>query len=294
MQTKEEKYNKRRVNTAYMTSAISITLVLFTLGFLGLLVIHAHTLSDYIKENIGFEIIMKPGVKEADIIHLQKNLDTKAYVKSTEYVTRKEAVQRLKQALGPDFVDFWGNQDNPLLPSIDVRFRAAWANNDSINQIKEQVLKNPSVKEVYYQKSLVEVINKNLNKIGLILLGLSVLLLLISITLINNTIRLSIYSKRFIIKSMQLVGATESFIRRPFVWKGILYGVISAVMSLLLLTGVMALARENIPELALIESDSLIAGLYLFIILIGMAVSGFSTFFAVDRYLGMNTKNLVF
>ncbi|MBE0650912.1 MAG: cell division protein FtsX [Bacteroidales bacterium] len=294
MQTKEEKYNKRRVNTAYMTSAISITLVLFTLGFLGLLVIHAHTLSDYIKENIGFEIIMKPGVKEADIIHLQKNLDTKVYVKSTEYVTKKEAVKRLKDALGPDFVDFWGNNNNPLLPSIDVRFRAQWANNDSISEIKQDVLKNPFVKEVYYQKSLVEVINKNLNKIGFTLLGLSVLLLLISITLINNTIRLSIYSKRFIIKSMQLVGATEGFIRRPFVWKGVLYGVISAVISLLLLTGVMVVARENIPEIALIESDSLIAGLYLFIIIIGMAVSGFSTWFAVDRYLGMNTNNLVY
>lgn len=294
MQTQEEKYNKRRVNTAYMTSVISITLVLFTLGFLGLLVIHAHTLSDYIKENIGFEIIMKPGVKEAEIIHLQKSLDIKPYVKSTEYVTKKEAVKRLKDALGPDFVDFWGSKDNPLLPSIDVRFRARWANNDSINEIKQSVLQNPSVKEVYYQKSLVEVINKNLNKIGLILLGLSVLLLLISITLINNTIRLSVYSKRFIIKSMQLVGATEGFIRRPFVWKGILYGIVSAVISLFLLTGVMVLARENIPELALIESDSLIAGLYLFIIIIGMAVSGFSTWFAVDRYLGMNTNNLVY
>ncbi len=294
MQTKEEKYNKRRVNTAYMTSAISITLVLFTLGFLGLLVIHAHTLSDYIKENIGFEIIMKPGVKEADIIHLQKSMDTKPYVKSTDYVTKREAVQRLKKALGPDFVNFWGSKNNPLLPSIEVRFRAQWANNDSISKIKQTILKNPSVKEVYYQKSLVEVINKNLNKIGIILLALSVLLLLISITLINNTIRLSIYSKRFIIKSMQLVGATEAFIRRPFIWKGILYGVVSAVISLLLLTGVMVVARENIPELVLIENNTLIAGLYLFIIVVGMVVSGFSTLLAVDRYLGKNINNLVY
>lgn len=294
MQTKEEKYNKRRVNTAYMTSAISITLVLFTLGFLGLLVIHARTLSDYIKENIGFEVIMKPGVKEADIMHLQKTLDTKPYVKSTDYITKKDAMIRLKKALGSDFVNFWGSNDNPLLPSIEVRFRASWTNNDSITKIKNAVLQNPSVKEVYYQKSLVEVINKNLNKIGLILLGLSVLLLLISITLINNTIRLSIYSKRFIIKSMQLVGATASFIRRPFVWKGILYGILSAVISLFLLTGVMVLARENIPELALIENEGLIAGLYLFIIIIGMAVSGISTLFAVDRYLGMNINSLVY
>jgi len=294
MQTKEEKHNKRRVNTAYMTSAISITLVLFTLGFLGFLIIQARTLSDYIKENIGFEIIMKPGVKEADIIHLQKSLDTKPYVKSTDYVTKKEAVQRLKKALGPDFVNFWGTKNNPLLPSIEVRFRAPWANNNSINEIKQTILKNPAVKEVYYQKSLVEVINKNLNKIGIILLGLSVLLLLISISLMNNTIRLSVYSKRFIIKSMQLVGATEGFIRRPFVWKGILYGVVSAVIALLFLTGVIVVARENIPELVLIENDTLIGGLYLFIIVMGMVVSGFSTWLAVDRYLGKDINNLIF
>lgn len=294
MQTKEEKYNKRRVSTAYMTSVISITLVLFILGFLGLLVINTNTLSNYIKENIGFEIIIKPGVKEAEVIRLQKKLDVKKYVKSTEYITKNEAVRRLKDALGSDFVDFWGTADNPLLPSIDVRFHAEWANNDSIFKIKQSVLLSPYVKEVYYQKSLVGVINKNLNKIGLVLLTLSILLLVISITLINNTIRLSIYSKRFIIKSMQLVGATEAFIRRPFVWKGILHGIVSAFFALLLLTVVLVVARENIPELALLESNNLIAGLYLFIVVIGMAVSGFSTRFAVDRYLGMNASNIIY
>ncbi|MBN2637555.1 MAG: ABC transporter permease [Bacteroidales bacterium] len=292
MQTREEKYTRRKMQTAYITSVISITLVLFTLGFLGLLIIHAKTLSNYIKENIGFEIIIKPGVKEADVMQLQKILDTKNYVKSTEYITKKEAVERLKKALGSDFVDFWGDKDNPLLPSIDVRFHAQWANNDSITVIKEDVLKNPMVKEVYYQKSLVEVINKNLNKIGLILLGLSLLLLLISVTLINNTIRLSIYSKRFVIKSMQLVGATETFIRRPFILKGILHGIISAVLALLLLTGVLIVARENIPELILLESNQLVGGLYLFIVLLGMLVSGFSTRVAVNRYLNMNKNHI--
>lgn len=280
------------MQTAYVTSVISITLVLFTLGFLGLLIIHAKTLSNYIKENIGFEIIIKPGAKEADVVHLQKTLDTKDYVKSTEYITKTEAVERLKKALGSDFVDFWGDRDNPLLPSIDVRFHAQWANNDSISKIKTGILKNPMVKEVYYQKSLVDVINKNLNKIGLILLGLSVLLLLISVTLINNTIRLSIYSKRFVIKSMQLVGATETFIRRPFILKGILHGILSAVLALLLLTGVLVVARENIPELILLESNRLIGELYLFIVLLGMLVSGFSTRVAVDRYLNMNKNHL--
>ncbi len=294
MQTQEEKYNKRKVNSAYITTMISIMLVLFTLGFLGILVIYTKTLSNYIKENIGFEIIIKPGVKEAEILRLEKNLDIKNYVKSTEYITKKEAVKRLKKALGPDFVDFWGTKDNPLLPSIDIRFKAQWANNDSINIIKKEILQNPYVKEVYYQKSLVDVINKNLNKIGLVLLGLSLILLIISITLINNTIRLSVYSKRFTLRSMELVGATPRFIRAPFVLKGVLYGIYSALLALLLLTGVLILARNNIPEIRLIENDQLIGGLYLFIVFIGIAVSGISTRFAVDRYLGISKNKFYF
>ncbi len=294
MQLKEDTYYKRRMNSSYITSVISITLVLFTLGFLGLLVIHAKTLSDYIKENIGFEVIIKPGVKEAEIIHLQKQLDTRPYVKSTDYITRKEAVRRLKAALGADFVDFMGNDENPLLPSIDVRFNARWANNDSIQKIEQTILANSYVKEVYYQKSLVQVINKNLRKISLVLLGLSALLLVIATALINNTIRLSIYSKRFIIKSMQLVGATKSFIRRPFIFKGILHGVYSAFFALLLLSILILVARENIPELALLEKNDLIAALYLFVLLLGMALSGISTRFAVNRFLSVDTDKLYF
>ncbi len=291
---KEDKYYKRRMNSSYITSVISITLVLFTLGFIGLLVIHARTLSDYIKENIGFEIIIKSGVKEAEIIHLQKRLDTQPYVKSTDYITKKEAIRRLKAALGPDFVDFMGNDENPLLPSVDVRFNADWANNDSIQKIEQTILTNPYVKEVYYQKSLVQVINKNLRKISLVLLVLSILVLAIAIALINNTIRLSIYSKRFIIKSMQLVGATKSFIRRPFIFKGILHCIYSAFFALLLLSVFILVIRENIPELALLEKNDLIAALYLFVLLLGMAISGISTWFAVNRYLSMDTDKLYF
>jgi len=294
MQLQQEKYYKRRVNSAYITSVISITLVLFTMGFLGLLVIHAKTLSNYIKENIGFEVIMKPGVKEAETVHLQKQMDTRPYVKSTKYITKKEAIHRLKKALGADFVDFLGDADNPLLPSIDVRFNASWANNDSIRKIEQNILTNPSVKEVYYQKSLVQLINNNLNKISVFLLGLSLLLLAIAIALINNTIRLSIYSRRFIIKSMQLVGATKGFIRRPFVFRGMLHGMYSAFFALVLLSIFIVVARENIPELALLESNDLIAGLYLFVLLLGMAMSGFSTRFAVNRFLSKNTDKLYF
>ncbi len=294
MAAKEELYYKRRVNTAYFTSLVSIMLVLFTLGFIGLLIIHAKILSNYIKENIGFEIIIKPGVKEADVIRLQKQLDTRDYVKTTEYITKKEALGRLKKSLGANFVNFFGKGDNPLLPSIDVRFNAAWANNDSIAKIENQLLKKSFVKEVYYQKSLVQEIDKNLRKITLVLLVLSAVLLIIAVTLINNSIRLTIYSKRFVIKSMQLVGATRGFIRRPFVWKGMLQGFYSALIALVLLTAVLAIARENLPELAAIESTEMIGLVYLFVVLLGMAVTGFSTFFSVSRYLDMNKHKLYF
>ena len=150
------------------------------------------------------------------------------------------------------------------------------------------------MKEVYYQKSLVQEIDKNLNKISLVLLVLSAILLIIAIALMNNSIRLTIYSKRFVIKSMQLVGATRGFIRRPFVWKGMLQGFYSALIAIALLTGVLAVARENLPELASVESPVLIGLVYLIVVLLGMAVTGFSTYFAVNRYLDMNKHKLYF
>lgn len=292
MAVMDEKYYQRRIGTSYATTIISITLVLFTLGFFGLLMMHAANLSNYIKENIGFEVIMNPDVKEAAILYLQKRLDTKPYVKSTEYITREEAVKRLSQTLGSDFVQFLGEDDNPLLPSIDVRFNAAWANDDSIAKIEQHLLDNKGVKEVYYQKSLVHVINKNLNKIGFISLTLSVLLLIIAIALINNTIRLAIYSKRFIIKGMQLVGATERFIRGPFIVKSIYYGILSGVIALILLTGLLVVARENIPELSLLEDTQKIIVIYLGVLIAGMLISGVSTWFAVGRYLKVRSEKL--
>ncbi len=284
--------NKTRLNTSYVTTVISITLVLFMLGFFALLMIHARTLSNYIKENIGFEVIIKQGVKEADILYLQKSLDVKPYVKSTEYITREEAVKRLSETLGDDFVDFIGEDDNPLLPSIDVRFNASWANNDSIAAIEKQLLENSIVKEVYYQKSLVHAINKNLKKIGIVSLIISILLLSISVALINNTIRLSIYSKRFIIKGMQLVGATEGFIKKPFVVRSIYHGIISGILALILLTGLLVIGRENIPELALLEDPVKIGIVYAGLLLAGVIISGLSTWFAVGRYLRMGTDKL--
>ena len=292
MASKEDKYYKNRINSSYITSVISITLVLFTLGVLGLIVLQANSLSNYIKENIGFEIIIKPDVKEADILYLQKTLDLEPFVKTSEYITKEEASERLTEMLGGEFTDFLGEEDNPLLPSIDLRFNAQWANNDSLAVIENTILANNHVKEVYYQKSLVHIINKNVRRIGLILLGFSLLLLLIALALINNTIRLSVYTKRFTIRSMQLIGATERFIRRPFILKGILQGVLSATIAMILILIIVTTLKRNIPELAVLINTELIIYLFTFILVLGILIAGISTSFAVNKYLRMRTERL--
>ncbi len=288
----EEKYYKRRLNTSYLTSVISITLVLFTLGFLGLILINASSLSKYIKENIGFEVIMKQDAREADIIYLQKMLDAQTYVKSTEYITKEEAIRRLSDALGEDFAGFMGDDENPLLPSIDVRFNADWANNDSLSMIQEYVMGHDGVKEVYYQKSLVHLINRNLRRISIILLAISVLLLIITVALINNTIRLSVYSKRFTIRSMQLVGATRGFIRKPFLYKSVFQGLLSALLALVILTGIITALWNNLPELQAITSPEMLLILYVFVVLLGLLVSGVSTYTVVNKYLRLKPDKL--
>lgn len=284
-----DNYYKRKINTSYITSVISITLVLFTLGFLGLFVLHTKSLSNYIKENIGFEIIMKDNVKEADIVYLQKQLDIEPGIKSTEYITKEEATIRLNDALGEDFTNFIDSDNNPLLPSIDVRFNADWANNDSIQKMESHVMENETVKEVFYQKSVVHLINSNLRKISLILFGFTVLLLFIAVALINNTIRLSIYSKRFTIRTMQLVGATKAFIIKPFIVIGFVQGLVSATLAMLLLHVILLTAQQNIPELLLLSSSKMLIYLNVFIIVSGLLITGISTFFAMGKYLRMNT-----
>jgi len=292
MGRQEDKYNRKRLNSSYLTTIVSITLVLFMLGLLGLIILHAKKLSDYVKENIGFSIIMKENVKEAGIIKLQKNLDATEYVKSTQYVTKEEAAEEFEEELGEEFTSFLGY--NPLLPTIEVRFKAEYANNDSLTIIKEKILENSNVKEVFYQESLVDVVNKNVRKIGVIILGFSTLLLIIAIALINNTIRLSVYSKRFLIRSMQLVGATHNFISRPFIWKGILHGIIGAFIAILLLSGIIYFSQRELPELINLQDIDLFLSLFGIVILLGIIISWMSNILAVRKYIRLKTDSLYY
>jgi cell division transport system permease protein len=286
----EQKYYNRRIHTSYVTTVISITLVLFMMGMLGLIVLHAKKLSDYVKENIGFSIMIKDGVREAGILMLQKKLDAKEYVKSTEYIPKEKAAVDLKKELGEDFIGFLGY--NPLLPSIDLRLKADYATPVYVSKIEKELLSNPEVKEVFYQKSLVELVNQNIERISMFILGFSLLLLLVSVALINNTIRLSVYSKRFTIRTMQLVGATRSFIARPFIWKSFLIGFISAVIAIGLLMVVLYVALQEIPELMQLQDLQMYLIIIGFVVLLGVMISWLSTWLAVRKYLRMKTDNL--
>ena len=273
-------------------SLMSITLVLFLLGVFALLMMHAQKLSNHLREHIGFEIVMNSNAKEANILKLQKELDAMPAVKSTEYITKEQAIQRLSDDLGEDFLQWLGNEENPLLPSIDVRFNSAYANPDSLSMIEQQLIKNKEVKEIYYQKSLVDLINQNVSRIGLALMVLSLILLIIAITLIRNTIRLAIYSKRFLVRSMQLVGATPAFIRRPFIRSGVSQGFFGALLANLLLAGLLFALTKRIPELSFVQDFRIVVGIFVGIIILGLLLGGLSTRLALRKYLHANVDQL--
>lgn len=284
------KFERRRLNTSYFSVVVSISLVLFMLGMVGLILLQANKLSNYVKENIGISIYIKDDVNEADIKRLQKSLDASKYVKYTDYVDKQEAATRLQEDLGEDFIDFLGY--NPLSTSIDVYLKAEFANPDSVQMIEQSWLDNPKVKEVEYQKNLLSIVNENVRKISLLLSGFAILLLIIAVALINSTIRLAIYSKRFLIRSMQLVGATQSFIRKPFVNQGIVHGLYGALIALVLLAGVIYYAQSEMPEVFDMQDVETFAVLFVIVVLLGMFISWLSTTFAVNRYLKLKTDQL--
>ena len=292
MKMSEKSSSKSRVAGSYFLSLMSIALVLFLLGLFALLMMHAQKLSNHLKENIGFEIVMNSNVKEDNILKLQQELEAMPSVKSTEYIPKEEAIRRLSEDLGEDFLQWLGNEENPLLPSIDVRFNADWANNDSLTIIQAQLLKNKDVKEIYYQKSLVDLINQNVNRIGIALMVASLVLLIIAITLIRNTIRLSIYSKRFLVRSMQLVGATPAYIRRPFIRSGILQGFLGALLADAFLALLLYGLTKRLPELTFVQDYTIIIGIFVGIIILGILLGGLSTRLALRKYLHADVDRL--
>jgi cell division transport system permease protein len=246
----------------------------------------------HVKENLGFTVLIKDNAREAEVRRLQKIISAAPYVRSVDYVDKERAADVLKEELGEDFVDFLGY--NPLLSSIEVKLSAEWANADSMARIEAEVLNFPQVKEVYYQKNLLQAVNENIRKITLVLSLFSALLLFIAIALINNTIRLSIYARRFLIRTMQLVGATRGFIRKPFLLKSVLHGLIGATIAIILLSlMIYSLGKELDGVIGF--SDVLLVGiLFLLVTIIGILITVVSTFFAVNKYLLLKTDQLYY
>ena len=273
-------------------SMMSIALVLFLLGVFALLMMHAQKLSNHLKENIGFEVVMNSNVKEAKILQLQKELDAMPAVKSTEYITKEEAIRRLSDDLGEDFLQWLGNEENPLLPSIDVRFNAACTHPDSLAVIEKQLLGNKDVKEVYYQKSLVDLVFQNVNRIGIALMVATVVLLIIAIALIRNTIRLRVYANRFLVRSMQLVGAAPAFIRRPFIRSGVMQGFFGALIADLFLALLLYGVTRRVPELSYIQDFRIVIGIFIGIVVLGVLLGGFSTRMALRKHLRADVDQL--
>lgn len=290
MTREEGKMARKTLRTSYLSTVVSIALVLFMIGTLGMLVLHARKISNHVKENIQLTVMLLPEAKEEAANKLIRSLEKEEAVKEVFLVSKEEAAASLKEELGEDFVEFLGY--NPLLASLDVKLNADFANIETIELLKEKIISFPIVKEVDYQQSLIDMINRNIRTFGLIILGFSAILFFIAAALINNTIRLSLYSKRLLIKSMKLVGATRGFIRRPFVWSGILQGLYGAVVANLLLAGLMYFAAKEIPDLAELTDAKMTLTLMGGVIAAGILISGVSTFFAVNKYLNRNTQEL--
>lgn len=281
-----------KFKTSSVTVVVSLSLVLFMLALVGWFLMNTKKLSDYYKENIGFQIYLKETASPSDIEKLRKDMDAAVYVKSAIYKSKEEAAEEMKKETGDDFVAFLGY--NPLPVSININLKSEYANPDSVAWIEKEINTNRIVREVVYQKVLIENVNANAKKIGLVILFFAGLLIVVAVGLINNTIRLSIYSKRFLIRTMYLVGATQGFIRKPFIVKGIINGIISAVCAMALLGTFIFIVTRYIPELLIVQDENWLLMLFGIVILIGILISGLSSALSVRRYLRLKAEDLYF
>ena len=276
----------------FVTSSISTTLVLLLLGLVVFFVLGAHNLSVYVKENINFSILISDDMKESDILKLQKKLDKEPFVKATEYISKKQALREQTEAMGTDPQEFLGY--NPFTASIEVKLHSDYANSDSIVKIEKKIKKNTNIQEVLYQKDLIDAVNDNIRNISLMLLGLAVILTFISFALINNTIRLAIYSKRFLIHTMKLVGASWSFIRRPFLRRNFWIGVLSAVIADAVLWGAAYWLVSYEPELIRVITPDVMLLVSVSVLIFGVLITWLCALLSINKYLKMKAGTLYY
>ena len=290
MEEFEASASAKKTKTIYISTVFGIAMVLLMIGLLGLILVNAHNLSRYVKENIVLNVFVDDGAHETDVLQLQKEIEANPMVKQTEYVSKELAARNLQKDLGEDAIKFLGY--NPLSPSLDVYLKAEYANNTDIERFKNGLLKNQLVKEVKYQQLLVDQMNKNLTNISLVILGFAAIFVVLSVALINNTIRLAIYSQRFLIKSMQLVGATKGFIRKPFLLYGIWHGLLGGLIAIIILIATLTLAYKEVPDLVILQNYTEFGIVFIIVIGIGVFISGFSTYLAVNKFLRLKLYDL--
>lgn len=287
-----EKYQKHRLRSSYFSVIVSIALVLFLLGLLGLLVLKTKTISDHFKEQVAITVFLNDSAKEKDIKELQTSLEKQDYAKAVDFVSKETAAKEYSEDIGEDFMEYLGK--NPLKNAINIYVKSDFVTPEKMTEIDEELSKNKSVFEVSYDKSLIDLLTKNIQRISLWVLIFSGLFMLIAVVLINSAIRLSVYSKRFTIKTMQMVGATKGFIRKPFLWKGIQLGVIGSLLAISGIAGVIYYMNKTLPEIQILDDKVLLGILFGTILLIGIFITLLSTFFATRRFLNLRTEDLYY
>lgn len=292
MSSGENKLIRRRLAGAWLSSVISITLVLLLIGVASLLLVNAKSVSDYFKENVQISVLMKQDVGENEAMDYAAKLEAMPFIKSTRFISKEEGTREMTDMLGEDFLSVF--ETAPIPVSVDVTLKADYVSADSLEIVKNAVSSSPLVDEVVYQQSLVDKLNTNLGKISLILGVFVLLLLFISFVLINNTVRLNVFSKRFTIHTMKLVGATKSFIRRPFLGQAVLQGFISALLAIILLLGILFFLRKEFVQLFEVFSRNLLMVVMGIVVLSGILICLVSTYFVVGRLVSLTNDELYY
>jgi cell division transport system permease protein len=290
MSSSYDKFQKRRLLSSYFSVVLSVFLVLFLLGILGLFVINSKKLSDDFKEEITMTVFFKNEANDSIIASFKEELKTAKYVKSSVYVTKEEAAKTHTDVIGEDFMTFLGA--NPLQNSFDIYLNADYIDLNNISKIENKLRNNLMVSDVIYDKQLVNLVNDNIKKVSLWILIISAFLAVVAVLLINSSMRLSIYSNRFIIKTMQMVGATKSFIRKPFIWRSIKLGLIGSILAVLALIGTLIYLNNSYPNLGILDDLLMISLVLLGVLTAGILITWISTFFATQRFLNLRTDDL--
>ncbi len=292
MSSSFERYQKRRLVTSYFSVVVSIGLVLFLLGMLGLLILNTKKAADYFKEQIPLTIYLKNSAKKVELKQLEKSLEMADYTKSVAYVSKEKAAEIQSKAIGEDFLEFLGY--NPLQNSIDVHFKAAYVSSQKISEISEDLKQKSFVDDVVYDAPLVSIVNKNVQRVSFWILIASAIFLLIAVFLINSSIRLSVYARRFTIKTMQMVGATKGFIRRPFIWRSIKLGIIGAFLASVGVALALYYVNKNFPDLGLMQNKLYLGVIFAGVFVLGIILTWISTYLATQRFLNLRAEELYY